>query len=83
MKRIVTIGLVLLMLLLATSVFAGGTKPSKAAGVPKWLQIKRDQPKPWAERLKGIELADQIPQSFINQEDWLKDQPKKTVAVGG
>ena len=33
-----------------------------AEAEPKWLKIKWNQPKPWAERLMGVELADEIPQ---------------------
>ena len=76
MKKSAFLGIVLIMLLLVTSSVFGESKP-------KWLQIQWDKPLPWAERLKGIELADELPQEFIEQEPWLKDQPKKTVAVGG
>ncbi len=76
MKKSAFLGIFLIMLFLVTSSVFG-------AGEPKWLQIQWDKPLPWAERLKGIELADELPQEFIKQEPWLKNQPKKTVAVGG
>lgn len=76
MKKSAFLGIFLIMFLLVSSSVFGESKP-------KWLQIQWDKPLPWAERLKGIELADELPQEFIKQEPWLKDQPKKTVAVGG
>ena len=76
MKKSAFLGIFFIMVILVSSSVFGESKP-------KWLQIQWNKPQPWAERLKGIELADQLPQEFIKQEPWLKDQPKKTVAVGG
>ena len=77
MKKNAFFGIFFIVLFLVSSSVFG-------AGEPKWSQkIKWNKPKPWAERLKGVELAPEIPQAFIDKEPWLKDQPKKTVAVGG
>ena len=74
MKKSAFFGIIFIMSLLVTSAVFGGSEP-------KWRQIQWNKPQPWAERLKGIELADELPQEFIKQEPWLKDQPKKTVSA--
>jgi len=83
MKKSAFLGMLFIMFLLVTfSVFGIGAKEGTGAE-PKWRQIQWNKPVPWAKRLKGIELADELPQEFIAKESWLKDQPKKTVSVGG
>ena len=63
MKKCAFLGIIPIMFVLMTASVFG-------ANQPKWLQIQWDKPLPWAERLKGIELADQLPQEFIDQEPW-------------
>lgn len=83
MRKITILGLFVALFFLATfSVFGEGAQ-EETGETPKWMQIQWNQPKPWAERLKGVELADQLPQSYIDAQPTLADQPKKAVSVGG
>jgi len=86
MSKVTLLGLLFgVLVMLAFPVFGGGDKEAAAEEAP-WLEIQWNQPEPWAERLKGVELAPRIPQTFINQESWLGNDPinpNKTVAVGG
>jgi len=56
---------------------------SSVSAEKAWEKIKWNEPVSWPERLKGVKLADEIPQKYIDIKPYLADLSQKTVSVGG